>query len=112
MRSDVPEILHTVDIVAMASEYEGLSLSSIEGMCVGKPFISSDVQGLKEVVGGYGLLFKNEEVSNLAIIIKRLVEDADFYNKVASQCKERAMQYDIKKVVNEYNSVYSKYLIK
>lgn len=38
LRSDVPEVLATSDYVVMCSHYEGLSLSSLEGMASGKPF--------------------------------------------------------------------------
>ena len=51
IRNDVPRILKTSDVVVMASDFEGLSLSSIEGMAAGKPFIASNVNGLRVVVG-------------------------------------------------------------
>lgn len=38
LRSDVPEVLAASDYVVMCSHYEGLSLSSLEGMASGKPF--------------------------------------------------------------------------
>lgn len=45
LRTDVPELLHAADYVVMSSHFEGLSLSSVEGMSVGKPFLASDVDG-------------------------------------------------------------------
>ena len=66
IRSDIAEILHTADAVVMSSHFEGLSLSSIEGMAVGKPFIASDVDGLREIVGGSGLLFAHGDDLDLA----------------------------------------------
>lgn len=41
----------------MSSHFEGLSLSSIEGMAVGKPFVASDVDGLHEITENAGILF-------------------------------------------------------
>ncbi|MDY4812766.1 MAG: glycosyltransferase family 4 protein, partial [Ruminococcus sp.] len=41
LRPDVPRILKTSDVVMMSSEHEGLSLSSIEGMAAGKPFVAT-----------------------------------------------------------------------
>lgn len=107
-RSDVPSILKTSDAVVMSSEYEGLSLSSIEGMASGKPFISSNVNGLKEVVAGAGLMFECGNSDELASILSKLEYDKDFYNQIVRSCLERAAQYDIKVCVSKYKSIYNK----
>ena len=45
LRMDIPQLLKTADVVVLSSKYEGLSLSSIEGLAAGKPFVASDVPG-------------------------------------------------------------------
>lgn len=105
-RPDVPQILHSADIVVMSSHYEGLSLSSVEGMSVGKPFIASDVDGLREVVDGYGILFPHSDDKVLASIIQQLSDDKAYYQQVAAKCWERAQMFDIHKMVDAYNEVY------
>lgn len=107
IRSDVPEFLQTADIVVMSSHFEGLSLSSVEGMSVGKPFVASDVDGLHEVVDGYGLLFPHGDEKALADTIERLSHNTDFYKKVADKCWERAQMYDIQKMVDSYSELYN-----
>ena len=107
IRSDVPEVLHSSDIIVLSSHYEGLSLSSIEGMCVGKPFIASDVDGLHEIVEGAGLLFKEGDCKALADIIERLMYDRVFYEQTAESCLNRAKKYDIKLMIKRYNELYS-----
>lgn len=52
VRTDVLSLLHEADVVVLSSHYEGLSLSSLEGMASGKPFVASDVPGLRDIVGG------------------------------------------------------------
>lgn len=106
VRMDVPSILKSADVVVMSSHWEGLSLSNIEGMSVGKPFIASDVNGLREVTQGYGILFPHGDDEALANEIKHLAEDRDYYNQIASQCYERAKQFDIRKMVDAYANVY------
>lgn len=108
IRSDVPRILKTSDVVIMASDYEGLSLSSIEGMAAGKPFIAADVNGLREVVGGAGLLFENKNAEALAKIINNLYLDKALYETVKKQCEQRALEYDVTKMVTSYLEVYNK----
>jgi glycosyltransferase involved in cell wall biosynthesis len=90
----------------MSSHWEGMSLSNIEGMSVGKPFIASDVNGLREVTQGYGLLFPHEDAEALANIIQRLHNDRQYYQRVAEDCLERAKQFDISTMVDAYNMVY------
>ena len=65
-RIDVPQLLKMCNIVVLSSAYEGLSLSSIEGMASGKPFIASNVPGLSDIVGGAGVLFTFEDEKELA----------------------------------------------
>ena len=110
IRNDVPRILKTSDVVVMASDYEGLSLSSIEGMAAGKPFVASDVNGLREVVGGAGLLFENKNPEALSKILSKLSEDKAFYDEIAEKCIVRASEYDANNMIQSYLSVYNKVL--
>lgn len=106
MRTDIPEILHTADVIVMSSHYEGLSLSNIEGMCVGKPFVASDVDGLREMTEGAGILFPHQDYQRLAEIITELHDNKTLYEKTAQACYNRAKQFDISKMVQAYSDVY------
>lgn len=106
IRSDVESILRSSDYVVMSSHFEGLSLSSVEGMSVGKPFIASDVDGLHEVVSGYGILFPHQDYRALAAEIVKLSGNKDYYKNVSDKCWERAQMFDIKNMVQSYNKVY------
>lgn len=112
LRNDVPNVLHAADVVVMSSHFEGLSLSNIEGMACGKPFVASDVDGLREVTKNYGLLFPHGDAQALSDIIKRLHDDASFYQFIADRCYLRAQQYDISKMVEQYNQVYQDLVLK
>ena len=103
---DVPRLLKTSDIVILSSIHEGLSLSSIEGMAVGKPFIASNVPGLREVVQGIGLLFEKGNSKELANHIMKLLNDENYYNEIAHKCYKHAQNYDINKMVNSYIEIY------
>lgn len=108
-RTDVPAILQASDIVVLSSTYEGLSLSSVEGMASGKPFIASDVDGLHEIVEGAGILFQQGNAEELATRILEL-KDKNDYIAVAEKCKLKAAKYDIKNTVNEYLEIYREIL--
>ena len=107
IRQDVPSILKSSDVIVMSSHFEGLSLSNIEGMAVGKPFVASDVDGLHEITEDAGLLFNHGDYQQLADIIIELTNNKELYDKVADRCLIRARQYDISKMVDGYMAVYN-----
>ncbi|MGM9862468.1 MAG: glycosyltransferase [Muribaculaceae bacterium] len=107
LRTDVPRILRSSDYVVMSSHFEGLSLSSVEGMAAARPMIASDVDGLREVVGGSGILFPHGDDKALADAITRLDNAQAYYDEVADRCSRRAQTYDIHTMVDSYNSTYS-----
>ena len=106
VRQDVPDILDKSDFVVLSSHWEGLSLSSIEGMASGRPFIASDVDGLREIVGGSGVLFEHGNDLELSNIIQRLSSNPDEYKAVAMRCQEKAKEYDITRMAMSYLQLY------
>ena len=106
IRNDIPQLLEQTDIVVLSSHWEGLSLSSIEGMASGRPFIASDVNGLKEIVNGYGVLFPHGDEKTLAGEIKSLCENPEQYKQIANACQTKAKQYDINIMAQKYNNLY------
>lgn len=106
MRTDVPHLLHAADYIVMSSHFEGLSLSSVEGMSVGKPLLASDVDGLREVVTGAGILFPHQDAKALANEVLSLENFPEKYSSVAMACRQRAAQFDISKMVDGYLKIY------
>lgn len=106
-RNDVPQLLKTADVAVLSSHHEGLSLSSIEGMAT-NPFIASDVQGLREIVDGHGLLFKQGDDKQLAELILKLKNDKVFYEETKVKCQARAMEFDISRMVDGYVGLYGR----
>jgi len=106
VRPDVPVILEKSDIIVLSSHWEGLSLSSIEGLASGRPFIASDVDGLHEIVDGAGVLFPEGDDEELASAIQRLCEHPGEYQSVARRCQERARCFDISLMASKYLALY------
>lgn len=110
LRTDVPSILHSSDLIVMSSFYEGLSLSSIEGMCINKPFFASDVDGLREVVQDAGILFKPKDYHMLATEITKVYNNKTLYKEISNKCYKRAQQYSILNTVDQYEQIYREVL--
>ena len=109
IRSDVPNILKTTDIVIMSSHYEGFGLAAVEGMAAGKPVIASNVPGLADVVRNYGFLFPKGDEVTLANTIRTLLDNPSLYHETALKCYNRAQDYDLSLTVQEYIRVYKDY---
>ena len=110
VRMDVPEIMRDSDILVLSSHWEGLSLASIEGMASGRPFIASDVDGLREMVDGAGVLFPEGDEEALANSIQQLCENPALYREVATACQKRAKEYDISVMAEGYHNLYKSLL--
>ncbi|HAT67503.1 MAG TPA: glycosyltransferase [Flavobacteriaceae bacterium] len=112
VRNDIPRLLKTADASVLSSFHEGLSLSSIEGMAVGKPFIASNVPGLREIVDGYGVLFKKGDELDLANTLKNLFKDKKHYEEIGKRCYSRSQDFSIEKMINKHIELYKNLLIK
>lgn len=106
-RNDVPEILKSADIVVMSSNWEGFGLAAVEGMAAGKPVIASDVDGLRQIVEGYGLVFRHGDDVQLANYIKQLVANPVEYQEISRKCQLRAEEFDIQRMMNGYMELYN-----
>lgn len=105
-RSDIAELISSAYIGIQSSKWEGFGLTAVEIMSCGKPVVASDVEGLKQVVEGAGLIFKCGNVIELADIINNLLNDKEYYQKVSDRCLQRAKEYDISVMSKRYLSVY------
>jgi glycosyltransferase involved in cell wall biosynthesis len=105
----VPQLLKAADIAVLSSKGEGLSLTAIESMASGKPFIASNVSGM-EIVEGAGILFEKENAQELAFHVRKLMEDKDFYESIVNACQTRAKEFDIKFMIDKQLLLYKSIL--
>lgn len=106
-RYDIPELINYCDVVILSSEWEGFGLAIVEGMAANKPVIASDIDGVREIVNGYGLLFEKGNKKELALQINRIIEDNGLYQKIADKCLLRSKDFDISKMIDSYIKIYS-----
>ena len=105
-RNDVANVLKAADVIVMSSRYEGLSLSSLEGLASGRPVVASDVPGLREIVGNAGILFPQGDAQALAKTILALEEDSKLRQQTIEKGLQRAHHYDISTMTEAYWQVY------
>lgn len=106
-RSDVPDLVKKSYIGVQSSHWEGFGLTAVEFMAAGKPIVASDVEGLRQVVENAGLIFRQGDEKELALMIDKLLDSPEFYASVSVRCRQRAEQYNIKNMSDRYMEIYS-----
>jgi glycosyltransferase involved in cell wall biosynthesis len=49
-RADARDIIARADVIVFSSEWEGLSITALEALAAGTPVVSTDVQGMRELL--------------------------------------------------------------
>lgn len=81
----VLDSIKDADMFVMTSEYEGMSNSLIEAMCLGLPCISTRVSGAKELIssGENGILINIDDTCALVAAMSQLADDACYASRIA-----------------------------
>lgn len=112
-RTDIPELLQSMDIFMLPSLGEGLSNTVLEAMASGLPVIATDVGGNPELVvpGVTGLLVSVGDSEGLSLAMQDLIETPERRQTMgASARKSIENKFDWGRAVEEYFAVYDKLL--
>ncbi len=89
-RSDVAKIWASCHIAVLPSYREGLPKSLLEAAACGRPLVSTDVSGCREVVrdGVTGLLVPPRAAKALAHALERLARDRDLRRRMGAAARD------------------------
>lgn len=111
-RSDVADVLRSLDVFVLSSEREGSPISVIEAMMIGVPTVLSDIGALREVSndGTYAQVFRSGDVNDLAAKLILLAEKAHFRVNLGTQAQRWAtekftIRNHISNLMNFYESL-------
>ena len=90
-------------IYVLSSRWEGMPLVLVEAMSHGLPIISSDLPVSQEIMGDFGMYFKNGDIEDLA----RRLEEA---THIDWQAKSKAalaiaQRFDIKNIIRQWKEL-------
>lgn len=87
----VPELIAATDIIVHTSVWEGLARVLPQGLIAGKPVVSYDVDGAREVVipGETGYLLPPDSITELQDALIELVENPELRQRLGHQGRER-----------------------
>ncbi len=88
---EIPGLVAASDIVVHASLREGLARALVHGLLAGKPVVSFDIDGAREVVidGVTGYLVPPRDYGSLAAAVERLVADQALRIRLGGQGRAR-----------------------
>jgi glycosyltransferase involved in cell wall biosynthesis len=102
LRSDVPQLLASMDLFCLPSWREGMPRTVIEAMMMAKPVVATDIRGSREEVvpEETGLLVPVRAPERLAAAIERFILDRDWARALGTAGRQRALRlYDEGRVV-------------
>lgn len=114
-QNDIAAVLASSHIVCLPSYREGLPKALLEALAAGKPVVTTDVPGCREVVQNEvnGLLVPPREVPSLKNALQRLLTDPALRNDYGRKGRERAenefsSQIIVNLTTNLYNDLWLK----
>ena len=88
-RSDIPELMHALDVVLVPSWEEPFGRSVIEGMAMQRALVATDVGGPREIIddGATGLLAPPKDPAVWARLIDRLLNDDELRTRIGGAAR-------------------------
>ena len=101
--NNVQAYYSNAQVYVLSSRWEGFGLVLVEAMAHGLPVISSDLPTSQEIMGDFGLYFKNGDIEALA---ERLEEATHIdWNKKSKEALEIARRFDINRIISHWKNL-------
>lgn len=105
---EVPQALAALDLVVFPSLWEGTPLTAFEALAAGKAIVSTDADGLKDILtdGRDARLVPRRDARALADAIIALARDPDARARLGAAARETGRRYDINTFVRKMERLY------
>lgn len=107
---NVIEELRQSKIFCMSSDYEGMSNSMIEAICVGLPVISTNVSGTEEMIidDKNGFLVEKDDEEKMARCFQFTIGSEELREQFSLYNKGLATRFKAESIVNQWESLFNK----
>jgi 1,2-diacylglycerol 3-alpha-glucosyltransferase len=105
---DLPALLNSVDIFAMPSEAELLSIATLEAMACGRPVLAARARALPELVtdGENGYLFEAGNPASAAHAMDRLANSPECWPAMGAASLRKAQSHSLDNSIRRYEDFY------
>lgn len=111
-RTDIAELLTSCHIACLPSYREGLPKSLIEAAAAGRPIVTTDVPGCREVVteGVNGFLVPPQDSKSLAVAIDKLIANPSLREKMGTTNRLKAeLEFANAIIIQQTQTVYDSF---
>ena len=101
--NNVQDYYSKAQVYVLSSRWEGFGLVLVEAMAHGLPVVSSDLPTSQEIMGDFGLYFKNGDIQDLA----QRLEDATHINWQAKSEEAFAIakKFDLSQIIKQWKDI-------
>jgi glycosyltransferase involved in cell wall biosynthesis len=107
-RSDATKIIARVQLLVFSSDSEGLSIAALEALAAGTPVVSTDVEGMRELLaGGAGAIVPLDDGTALGErIIELLDDESELLHMGRTGSELVAREFSLEKMIDAYEELY------
>lgn len=108
-RRDIPELFAISDVFTLLSKHEGLTKALMEAMAAGKPIVTTDVRGNRDLTieGENGFLVPVSDVNATVEALMKLIDHPEMRIEMGKRNRERSKQYEIGTILKNMEQIYS-----
>lgn len=108
---DLQQVYADVDIVALTSRNEGTPVSLIEAFASSRPVIATDAGGVKDVVGGIGIMIDRDDEAAFAKALTGLILSPEARAEIGSKGRESVMnRFSMRNLLSQTEKLYEELL--
>ena len=98
--NEIQTYYSSASVYVLSSRWEGMPLVLVEAMSHGLPIIASDIPICQEILGDFGLFFKNGDIHELA----QRLEDATLldWQKKSDEAIKIAQRFDVNEIAEQW----------
>jgi glycosyltransferase involved in cell wall biosynthesis len=105
---DVAAVLSAFDYVVFPSLWEGTPLTAFEALAAGKPIVSTDADGLLDILTDRkdALIVPKRNAGALARAVIQLIESPGLAERLGREARQTGTRYDIARFVRKMERLY------
>ena len=110
-QEQIEDILAVCDIFLLPSEYESFGLAALEAMAAKSVVICSNAGGLPEIIeqNVSGFMANVGDVKTMSNFAIHILNNKSEMEAMKLAAYERALGFDIKKIIGQYEKIYSRF---
>lgn len=101
--------IRQADLYVCSSIYEGFSTAATEALALGTPVLTTDVSGMREMLGDseYGLITENDDVA-FEDGLRKLLDSPELLAHYREMAQKRSSYFEMENRLNEIENLFGK----